>query len=300
MGLPRGAIALVLMDFCDGLLCVELLCCVRSGYLVPGLNRPCKQSPGYTATFTDYTFILEDLASRGYVVASVDHTFEATAVEFPDGRLVESVFGSHLGGKLRGDDQALSFATSVRLQDLKFVVNELEQLSVQADSPFAGRLDTSRIALAGHSMGGAIAFLGVEQDTRFKTGIVIDGHVPDALIHATETPVLILDMGSEKWSEDQCRLWGNLNGPRIAVNLQGAEHVTPSDAVWLAKYAIKTGPMGPDRTIAAVRNYIAAFLDTHLRDRPRDPLLSGPSSDYPDAAVITQMESLCGATTKGK
>ena len=45
---------------------------------------------GYTGTFTDYTFIFEDLASHGYVVASVDHTYEATAVEFPDGRFVES------------------------------------------------------------------------------------------------------------------------------------------------------------------------------------------------------------------
>ena len=40
-------------------------------------------TPGYTATFTDYSFIFEDLASRGYVVASVDHTYEATAVELP-------------------------------------------------------------------------------------------------------------------------------------------------------------------------------------------------------------------------
>jgi predicted dienelactone hydrolase len=42
---------------------------------------------GYTGTFTDYTFLFEDLASRGYVVAAVDHTYEATAVEFLDGRL---------------------------------------------------------------------------------------------------------------------------------------------------------------------------------------------------------------------
>src|SRR6185437_11309211 len=47
---------------------------------------------GYTGTFTDYTFIFEDLASRGYVVASVDHTYEATAVAFPDGRFVHSGF----------------------------------------------------------------------------------------------------------------------------------------------------------------------------------------------------------------
>ena len=46
---------------------------------------------GYTGTFTDYTFLCEDLASLGYVVASIDHTYEATAVEFPDGRVVKSM-----------------------------------------------------------------------------------------------------------------------------------------------------------------------------------------------------------------
>jgi len=30
--------------------------------------------PVYTGTFTD-TFLFEDLASRGYVVAAVDHTY---------------------------------------------------------------------------------------------------------------------------------------------------------------------------------------------------------------------------------
>ena len=253
-------------------------------------------TPGYTATFTDYTFLFEDLASRGYVVASVDHTYEATAVELPGGRLVASVFGSHLGGKLRGDDQALSFATSVRLEDLKFVVNELQRLNVQADSPFAGKLDVSRIAVAGHSMGGATAFLALEQQSHFRAGIIIDGNVPDALIHATQTPVLILGMGRERWSDDECHLWGSLRGPRLAVNLQGAEHVTPSDAVWLAKYAINTGTAGPDRTVAAVREYIAAFLDANLRDRPMDLLLTGQSSDYPDAKVITQEQLLCDRT----
>jgi len=56
-------------------------------------------SHGYTGACTDYTFVFEDLASRGYVVVSVDHTFEATAVEFPDGRFVKSVFGSYLAEK---------------------------------------------------------------------------------------------------------------------------------------------------------------------------------------------------------
>ena len=82
---------------------------------------------GYTGTFTDYTYIFEDLASRGYIVASVDHTYEATAVAFPDGRFVHSGFGSHLGNSLLEDDQALALALTVRLEDLRFVAGELER-----------------------------------------------------------------------------------------------------------------------------------------------------------------------------
>ena len=252
---------------------------------------------GYTGTFTDYTFIFEDLASRGYVVASVDHTYEATAVQFPDGRFVHSGFGSHLGKTLLEDEASLSFALSVRLEDLKFVANELSRLNGSVHSPFAGRLDTSRIAVAGHSMGGLAAALAVERDLRFKAGVIIDvhdGYVPEAVVGTTGTPVFILASGREQWTENECKLWNNLHGPRFAVNFKGAEHLTPSDAVWLAEYAVKTGTMGPDKTVSALRNYIAAFLDATLRENGLDPMLTGPSSDYPDAVVVAPGQALCG------
>jgi dienelactone hydrolase len=251
-------------------------------------------TPGYTGTFTDYTFIFEDLASRGYIVASVDHTYEATAVEFPDGRIVKSVVGSHLDESTwRRDEPAMSFAVSVRLSDLKFVVNELERLNGEVGNPFAGKLDIAHVAVAGHSLGGLTALLGVEQETRFRAGIMIDGEVPDASVRLTDSPVLILAMGRDKWSDNECQLWSDLRGPRLAVNLQGAEHVAPSDAIWLAKGAIKAGHMGPEKTMGAVRDYIAAFLDKNLRGKPFDPLLNGPSADYPDAAVTTHKQLLC-------
>ena len=56
-------------------------------------------TPGYTATSSDYTFLMEDLASRGYVVGAIDHTYEATAVEFPGGGIVRSRVGSILAGR---------------------------------------------------------------------------------------------------------------------------------------------------------------------------------------------------------
>ena len=251
-------------------------------------------TPGYTGTFTDYTFLFEDLASRGYVVASVAHTYETTAVELPDRGLVKGVFGSHLDASWRGDEQTFSFATSVRLQDLTFVLNELQQLNISAASPFEGKFDLSRVAVAGHSMGGSTAILAVEQEPRFKAAVVIDGVLSQSLASSTQTPVLLLGAGREGWSNTERRVWGQLKGSRFAVNLKGAEHVTPTDEVWLARDAIKTGTMGSEKTIAAVRDYIAAFLDANLLNKPFDPLLTGPSSDYPDAEVTTQNNSLRG------
>jgi len=252
---------------------------------------------GYTGTFTDYTFLFEDLASRGYVVASVDHTYEAIAVQFPDGRFVYSGFGSHLGKKLLEDEPSLTFALSVRLADLRFVAGELDRMNRSAISPFAGKLDTSRIAIAGHSMGGLAASVAVDRDARFKAGLIIDihdGYVPDAVVGTTRAPVFILASGREQWTENECKLWDNLRGPRFAVNFTGAEHLTPSDAVWLAKGAVKAGTMGPDKTVTALREYIAAFLDANLRDMPfDDPRLTGPSRDYPDVVVLAPGQALC-------
>jgi hypothetical protein len=81
---------------------------------------------------------------------------------------------------------------------------------------------------------------------------------------------------------------GKLRGPRLAVTLRGAEHLTLSDAVWLARGTVKTGSMSPETTVAAIRNYVAAFLDAHLQGRPADRLLQRPSPEYPDAQLTLQ------------
>ena len=49
-----------------------------------------------------------------------------------------------------------------------------------------------------------------------------------------------------------------------------------------------------EKSIVAVRDYMAAFLDANLLDRPIAPLLTGPSSEYPDVEVIAQDQMLPG------
>jgi dienelactone hydrolase len=254
-------------------------------------------SPGLTATFTDYTYLTEDLASRGYVVAAIAHTYETTAVVLRDGRLAKSVVGSHLGGPAMGDDRSLASATYVRGLDLKSAVSELERMNSQ-DAQFAKKLDLSRIAVAGHSLGALSALLEVQFEPRFKAAALLDGFVPSELPSATRKPVLLLGAGRDGWAAADCHLWTNLAGPRLAVNLPGTEHVAFGDWIWLTPNAVETGALGPEKTMSAIRDYIGAFLDAHLRgiqmEPAREGLLNGAWAAYPDAVVVRQEQSLCG------
>jgi dienelactone hydrolase len=269
----------------------------RQAQVATGLHPVVVFTPGYTGMLTDETFLFEDLASRGYVVVSVAHPYETVAVEFPDGRLVTSLVGSYLGGgsSLQADEQSVRSARAVRLADLKFLLGEVQRLSATADSPFSGKLDLSRIGVMGHSLGGDVALVSLQRDVRLRAGVWIDGLISEDLAQGTSKPVLLLAAGREQWSADECQLWARLRGPRTAINLLGAEHLTLSDAAWLTQsvpqLAVASGELGREQTLAAVREYVAAFFDQSLRGRSAGTLATG----RPSAAVrvTRQDESLC-------
>jgi predicted dienelactone hydrolase len=247
---------------------------------------------GYTGTFTDYTFLFEDLASRGYIVASVDHTYEAAAVEFPDGRVVKSIPESLFGNFAGNDERELAFAVDVRLGDLKFLADQLARLNTTKGNPFAGRLDTGRMAIAGHSLGGLTAFLSLEKNPRFGAAVILDSVVPKDLVSATEKPVLILDADHTDWSSTEQYLWQELHGPRFLVHFRGTDHLAFTDLVWLANGAVSTANMQPKESIAAIRDYVAEFLDSNLRGQPPGSLLNGALHRFPDVEVTSPLQSL--------
>jgi len=264
------------------------------------LNSPVATGPhpvvvlehGFTGTYTDYTYLAEDLASRGYVVAAVDHTHEATAVEFPDGRLEKSVFGSHLTKYTRSDAGSLGLAVAVRLDDLRFVLNEMARLNAAPDGDLSGRLDLTRIALVGHSLGGLATIRSLESEPQFKAGVLLDGVTPPHFPKAIEQPVLSLVVGHKSWNDDDCRIWDALRGPRAAVNLPGAEHIALSDTVWILRNNVKTGTT-PEAMIAATRDYVAAFLDASLRGKDLRRLLVAAASGTTGSVVADGSQPLC-------
>lgn len=269
--------------------------------VLPGRHPVIIASHGYTGMYTDYTFLFEDLASRGYVVASIAHAYESTAVELPDGKLLTSRFGTYLAADtLRMDDSWLKLAATIRQADLRFVSAELRRSS-ERGGPFSGRLDLKRIGVLGHSLGADTVMTGLRLQPEIKAAFLLDPIAlsKDAIV-GSDKPVMLVSEGREQWSDQECELWNNLHGGKHAVLFRGADHFAPTDAVWLGAYLpeleTKPGNVGPDKTIDAIRNYVAAFFDSYLSGAPPGRLLNGPSTDYAGVGVVTS-QTLCSTFT---
>lgn len=126
-------------------------------------------SHGFNGFRNQNTFEVEELASQGYIVLSIDHTFDTAATVFPDGRV------AYVQPFNLTDDEGDSH---IKLweEDVTFVLNQIEKLNQNDETGFfTGRLDTSRIGMFGHSYGGATAAQILAKDSRVKAAINMDG-----------------------------------------------------------------------------------------------------------------------------
>ncbi|MFE4519148.1 alpha/beta hydrolase [Kitasatospora sp. NPDC056783] len=229
------------------------------------------------------TALAEELAAHGYLVAAVDHTYDAAAVEFPDGRLVLGALPDDPPDWDAQDHKEIA----ARVGDLRFVIDEL----TGGRLPF--RVDRERIGALGHSMGGAAAAEAMRRDRRLRIGLDLDGGlfgspVPDP---GLDRPFLLLTSLDDhdtwrRWREHH-RAWGR------QLRAGGAGHLSFTDLPHAAGpgnvaahlpadlYATLFGTLTPARATALTRAYVLAFVDRFLRDRPA-PLLDGPSPRYPE------------------
>ncbi|RAG80482.1 alpha/beta hydrolase [Streptacidiphilus pinicola] len=237
-------------------------------------------SPGFTMPRQTLTGLAVELASHGYVVALVNHTYEDSGTVFPDGQIRSCVVCQNIPGGFAALEES-------RAADLSFV---LDQLTAHPSHwRYAKMIDHGRIGIAGHSAGGASAATTMAADARVRAGVDLDGQfdVQPAAGGVGSRPFLL--MGSEthtpsgpdpSWGH----AWTDLTGWKRWLTITGAAHVSFTD---LADLAAQAGYPLPGILIAApraeqlTREYVTAFFDRQLKERP-EPLLDGPSSDNPE------------------
>jgi predicted esterase len=138
-------------------------------------------SHGLGGTGFEYTVLIEDLVSHGYVVASIEHTYMAGAVWFPDGRMVAEHSDSPPAGlspseRFQWMAKRISMGINEGAADVRFVIDRLAQLDQDKQQfALAGAIDLDRIAAMGHSAGAEFAARACQQDSRIKGCIDLDG-----------------------------------------------------------------------------------------------------------------------------
>lgn len=259
------------------------------------------------------TALVEDLASRGYVVVTVDHTYEASEVAFPNDALATSVLPGLLGTPDLDIAAVLRRSMDARVADTRLVLDRLACLGELPGLPsgLAAALDLGRIGMAGHSAGGFTALQAMHDDPRITAAVNLDGQLhfpnPDGKggVHLTDLaedgltrPFLLMgtrspDSGSYRAQPGWDALWRHSTGWHADVTLEGSRHGSYTDAASLlpglarqgalsrATLRDDLGDLAPARARAATRAYVASFFDRWLRGHD-DHLLDGPSPRFPE------------------
>jgi dienelactone hydrolase len=257
-------------------------------------------SPGFTNSRSSLTALAEDLASHGYVVAGIDHTYESHATAFPDGRVTTCLAREAPG---RGNEEV----AAGRAADVGFVLDELT--GAQPAWPGAGLIDPSAMAMAGHSAGGAAAIAAMLADSRIRAGIDMDGATAAPIPgEGLSRPFLFLGKqsnytpgsagavtpGTREWKMRRGavttweRDWELLTGWKRWLVVAGAVHASFTDLALLADQAgLDIGAdLSGARSLDITRAYVRAFFDQHLRGRPQ-ALLDQPSPRYPEVTLCS-------------
>ncbi|MGW2254820.1 alpha/beta hydrolase family protein [Kitasatospora sp. NPDC001660] len=239
-------------------------------------------SPGFENPRATLTGLATDLASHGYVVALVGHTYEDSGETLAD--------GSTPGCTLCAGGAPDSLPGS-RAKDVSFVVDQLT--GHHPAWRLARLIDRDRIGMAGHSIGGASALTAMAEDRRILAGVNMDGTFfpPVPADELKGRAFLLLGKQSNHSAGGGDTSWGqtwagwDCYKPWLAV--AGTAHASFTDVPILATEAGLPLPPGvttsPERGMQLTREYVGAFFDQTLKGL-HQPLLDGPSPVNPEVA----------------
>lgn len=238
---------------------------------------------GWDGTAMDNRHLINELVSRGFIVAGVDYPDPGTLALLRQPMDWSSPAAA--AATLRRADERVR----TRATDARSVLDRLAALNVRDPSGrFTGRLDLQRVGIFGFSLGGAVAAESCWLDARFKAALNMDGWLfSDAAVQGIAQPYLLATgdysapppaaLGS---SDPWVRLpaqYTVVDESRSLVNFRrhggylllipGAAHDDFSDAAW-GLLRIPTLPDGsrppPPRTAGLMEVYALTFFRTAL------------------------------------
>jgi len=244
---------------------------------------------------SDTTTVVQQLASHGYVVVTVDHTYDAYT-QFPGGPVLVPDF-----------TDPVPMAPSDFAADARFILDCVEQLAAGHNPDvdrrplpdgLLGSPDLDRVGMFGWSKGGTATALAMLADDRIHAGLSFDGPMEPFITTDLHKPFMMMAAVFTRATDPAAeQFWTHLKGWRRYLQLNGAEHISFTDSESLAVQAAPIlglsqqqvqdliGTLDPAEALRIQQTYPLAFFDLHLRHRP-SKLLDGPSPDFPDVQFL--------------
>lgn len=278
---------------------------------------------GYGGHTGVHLALIEELASHGFVVASVAHSYESAFLHGPDGELVsfspenpayvgrleeahgdrqEALKDAIIGAK-SVEEQARAYrnlldasprhqeSTRMWAADGGFIVDRLAELS-DREGVLAGMIDDERVGVIGHSLGGATAGQSAATDSRVLAAVDMDGFMfGDLLEQPTDAALMLLSArrpGTGVGGSALTVFRDRSEGPAYLLVIDGFEHASFTDlplfsSVWPGEGGDSNGA----RAVEIQRDYVREFFGRYLQGT-NAPLLDGPSSRYPEVSITSR------------
>lgn len=230
-------------------------------------------SHGWGGFMSLHTDLAEELASRGYIVVSIDHTYGSVATVFED----EIVYQNQEALPDREEANFLAAANQLVYTyagDIAKTLDYLEEMNTSETSFFEGRLDLENIGLIGHSTGGGADVAVALNDDRIDALIGLDAWVEPIQLTEIENGLTIpaVLLRSEAWevgynNEHLYALIENSAQARL-YQIDGTTHSDFSMAYMFSPLTGMigyTGQLEKDYLVQMQKDIMNMFFDEHLK-----------------------------------
>jgi len=223
------------------------------------------------------------LASNGFVVVAVQHTYGAVITVFPDGTIAPNN-PSALPPDNTPTDEYETVAHKLVNQwasDLGYALDDLQKQNTDSNSPFYNLLNLSKVGVYGHSTGGGAAIQFCATDSRCKALLGMDPFMRpvsyEAIDSGTTQPSFFMfsegwwtDIGKSRSNELFKRFYPHVKDSFGVVTIAGAKHYDFTDLPLLSPLAPQLGLKGPingKRVVTIVNDYLLSFFELTLKGK---------------------------------
>jgi len=250
------------------------------------------------------TVQMEALASHGYVVFSISHTYHALVTMFPDGTAVplstaqneemiqEGEATMEIFPKLFGENPVKDPAERQKLfeeflalqpsaqknvqiwaDDFSSMLDELEGIqSGQVTNLLNGHLDLERVGIFGMSFGGASSVEACLNEVRCKAVVNLDGfQFGKSFTSPIQQPYLMMYSEQNQGMNDFAVDSAQAAAYRAVVS--GTKHFNYTDFALISPLFTQvgfTGTINPQRMETIMDTYLLAFFDQYLLGKETD------------------------------